>query len=300
MHIPSYPSIVHTDHVSVGTIFNSEVLIEEKVDGSQFTVYVDPETDEINFRSKGSQIYVDHPEALFDVGVQAISEIKHKLIPGLYYRGEYLQKRKHNAKVYARIPDRHFIIYDIAKSGEHYMTYNEKRSEAERIGLEVVPRYFQGITTEEEVREWAKSWLENNVSILGGSIEGIVIKNYSEIGRDGKVLMAKVVDKDFQEINKANWKTENPSSGDFTVKMIDRYRTEARWRKAVQHLRDNGQLEGVPKDIGKLLAELDRDITEECAEEIKELLYTHYAPKILRGSKGGFPEWYKKLLKEGE
>ena len=40
------------------------------------------------------------------------------------------------------------------------------------------------------------------------------------------------------------------------VQLAEGLRTEARWRKAVQHLREEGRLERSPKDIGALLVEL--------------------------------------------
>lgn len=50
--------------------------------------------------------------------------------------------------------------------------------------------------------------------------------------------------------------------------LYDSYRTEARWQKAVQHLRDEGKLLGEPKDIGPLMAEIWRDLVEEEKAEL--------------------------------
>jgi hypothetical protein len=68
--------------------------------------------------------------------------------------------------------------------------------------------------------------------------------------------------------------------------------------KAVQHLRDQGLLVGEPKDIGLLVKEVDRDIKEEEADNIKDALYKLAIGEILRKAKNGLPEFYKAKLIE--
>jgi len=80
---------------------------------------------------------------------------------------------------------------------------------------------------------------------------------------------------------------------------IKSFRTEARWRKAVQHLQEKGELEGGPRDIGKLMKEINTDIEQEEIEEIKNFFCKHFLKQIKRTAGAGFPEWYKdQLLKK--
>jgi len=51
-----------------------------------------------------------------------------------------------------------------------------------------------------------------------------------------------------------------------------------------------------PKDIGPLIHEIHRDLTDECSEEIAAILLKWMLPNVLRGCVGGFPEWYKAQL----
>jgi hypothetical protein len=53
-----------------------------------------------------------------------------------------------------------------------------------------------------------------------------------------------------------------------------------------------------PKDIGLLVKEVPKDIRDECEDEIKEILFSHFWSKISRGVIRGLPEWYKKKLAE--
>ena len=57
------------------------------------------------------------------------------------------------------------------------------------------------------------------------------------------------------------------------------FRAEARWAKSVQHLRDNGELENEPRDIGKLIKAIKDDITEEEKENIRKFLWKEFKEK---------------------
>lgn len=62
-------------------------------------------------------------------------------------------------------------------------------------------------------------------------------------------------------------------------KSYNRRRIEARWHKAVQHLREDGQLVNDMKDIPALLRELNRDLDEECATAVGEDLLSFFLTK---------------------
>jgi hypothetical protein len=134
-------------------------------------------------------------------------------------------------------------------------------------------------------------------SILGGQkVEGIVVKNYARFGLDKKALMGKYVSEAYKEVHASEWKAANPKSGDVLVQLIYRYRTPARWQKALQHLTERGAIEGSPRDIGPLIREVPEDVERECAEEIRDVLWAWAWPKIRRGLNAGLPEWYKTTL----
>ena len=295
MHLPSYGKIYNIGHLYVADIFKKPVLIEEKVDGSQFTAGILDGV--LCFRSKGAIIHRDNPPDLFRGAVEAFCDREHLLVPGYVYRGESLQKPKHNALTYNRVPKDNVVIYDIMRLGqEDYMPYTDKVNEAARLGLEVVPRIYEGFVTS------AESLLDflNLESFLGGpKIEGVVCKAYGVFGLDGKTLMAKHVREDFKEINSSNWKMENKSSTDILTAIGTQYKNPNRWNKARIHLAEREELENSPRDIGKLIKEVNDDILAECEEEIKEQLWNWAKKHILRMSTGGLPEWYKEELVKG-
>jgi hypothetical protein len=289
--INSYPSVMQLGHKMIADIFSGEVLIEEKIDGSQFSFGVI--NGELTCRSKGKQLLLDAPEKMFERAVEFVKTLSGILVEGWVYRGEYLEKPKHNTLTYSRIPQNHIIIFDIQMGLENYLSVPNKVAEAHRIGLECAPALFEGIVTDFDM---FKSFLERE-SVLGGTkIEGVVVKNYNLFTAEKKVAMGKYVSEAFKETNQKDWKSRNPSGKDFEAILIEKYRTDARWQKAIQHLRESGQLTDSPQDIGLLIKEVPADILKECGEEIKEALFSHFWKNIARGVTRGLPEWYKEEL----
>ena len=288
----SYPSIYSLGHRAIAEIFNEEVIIEEKIDGSQFS-FSKLDDGTLHCKSKGKAQDINAPDKLFNEAIETVKRLSSFLNPNWIYRAEYLKKPKHNTLSYDRIPKSHLILFDVNTGIESYLSYEEKQAEAERLGLEVVPLIYRGkITSAEEIYS-----LLNHVSILGNTkIEGVVIKNYIRYGIDKKILIAKHVSEAFKEIHGKEWNKSNPKGKDAIETIIDKYKTEARWNKAIQHLRENGELENSPSDIGKLIKEIHDDIVKECLEDIKNDLYKWAKDRIHRGILSGFPEYYKQSI----
>lgn len=285
----SYPSIYALGHRALADLTTEPVLVEEKIDGSQFSF--GRFEGEFKARSKGAVLNIIAPEQMFQRAVDEAQRLD--LREGWTYRGEYLAKPKHNALVYSRIPNRHVILFDINPSHEEYLTWDEKAAEAERIGLEVVPRLYEGMLEDPAILRG----LLATTSILGGQlVEGVVVKSQSLYGPDKKRLMGKFVSESFKEVHAKTWKAENPGSKDILDRIIQTYHSQARWQKAVQRLRESGQIEDSPRDIGLLIREVGPDVIKECEEEIREYLMKWAWPHIQRGITRGLPEWYKEQL----
>jgi len=288
-HISSYSEIYGFGHRAVTDIFDGDVVVEEKVDGSQFSFGIID--GELCARSKGKDIILDAPEKMFQKGIDTIKTLD--LHEGWIYRGEYLNSPKHNTLSYLRVPNKHIIIFDIDTGNQCYLNREDKMRECDRIELECVPVFYVGkINSFDEI----KSMLDNQ-SILGGcNIEGVVFKAYDRFNTDKKVLMGKYVNPEFQEKNQKDFKGRNPKSGDIINELIMIYKNENRWLKAIQHLRDNGELLNDAKDIGALIKEIKNDIIKEEEDNIKAALWKLASDKITRGAVMGFPEWYKERL----
>jgi hypothetical protein len=291
----SYPSIYALGHRYITDLLLDPVLVEEKIDGSQFSfgVFTGDNGPFLRCRSKGCELNIIAPDNMFKRGVEVAQALQDKLHVGWTYRAEYLMKPKHNALAYDRIPKDHIIIFDINDGHESYLSYEQKAEEAARLGLEVVPKMYEGRI--EDIQHFRS--LLDTVSCLGGQkIEGVVIKNYSRFGLDKKVLLGKFVSEAFKEVHAREWKAANPTQNDIVQQLVESLKTPARWNKAIQHLREAGQLEDSPRDIGLLIKEIPADIEKEETDYIKQKLFDWAWPHIRRGVVGGMPEWYKEQL----
>lgn len=285
----SYPKVYTIGHRGVAELFLGDVLVEEKIDGSQFNFCRIGE--EVQMRSRGAAVYTENAQ-MFAAAVNAVKELAPRLHEGWGYRAEFLMKPKHNVLCYGRVPRFNLILFDVTTGDECYLTRFEKEQEAERIGMEIVPvMYFGPVSKSEDIL----AFLERE-SVLGGHVEGIVVKNYARFGMDKKVLMGKFVREDFKESHSKEWKAANPTISDIVERLIATLRHERRWEKAVERMRDAGILEHSPRDIGALIKEVQQDIRAEEMDFIRDKLAEWALPRIMRASSAGLPEWYKKRL----
>lgn len=290
----SYPKIYALGHRAISDLLLDEVLVEEKIDGAQFSFGLfDDGAGNIDMRcrSKGAQLNIIAPEKMFTDAVEAVKKLPLRV--GWTYRAEYLKTPKHNTLAYDRIPAKHLMVFDINTGNEEYVSYQEKTEECDRIGLEVVPLIYSGII--ENVEQFRT--MIDRQSVLGGQkIEGVVVKNYARFGLDKKVLMGKFVSETFKEIHTGEWRAANPTRTDIIDSLIDSLKTPARWNKALQHLREAGCIDDSPRDIGLLIKETQADAEKECADLISQKLIEWAMPQIRRGIIRGLPEWYKQQL----
>ena len=301
----SYPSVFNLGHRAVKTLCDYPHVCEEKIDGSQFSFGVfdlcdEENSTELRVRSKGAVMLASAPEKMFTKAVESVKARQHLLHVGWTYRAEYLRKPAHNVLAYDRVPDGHLVIFDVSTDDQGWLDPDEKREEAQRIGLECVPvlnRYTDG-DYETMTLERLRMMLDTTGSMLGGQlIEGVVIKPLVPLfGVDKKTLMGKFVSERFKESHAHSWREGNPTSGGIIDRLAKQYTAEGRWLKAVQHLREVGLLTDSPADIGKLIPEVRKDVGQECKNEIMRVLWKWAWPHLERRLTAGLPEWYKELL----
>lgn len=288
MILPSYGKVWNLGSPPIDGILDKPLSVFEKIDGSQLSVGIIE--GELRARSRNQDISYDPPK-MFAPSLDALKSLP--LNPAYIYRGEALAKPKHNALAYERVPMHHFILWDIDLDHQgRRMEWEDVEIEAARLGLECVPCFCRSaLLSFEDVQGFLRKR-----SILGGPIEGIVLKTAKRsiwFGEDGKELMGKYVSASFREKNKV---AHDPGKGIIEL-LCEQYRSPARWAKAVQHRREAGELD-LP-DIGPLMREIKADLLEECRAEIADRLFKHFWPSIERASVRGFPQWFKEELAKG-
>ncbi len=294
--IPSYSKILTLGSAYTENALVGHVVIQEKIDGSFYGFGLN-EDGELTIRSKGQILIPDAPPKMFEEAVNYVLSIKERLQtmrPDTYFYSEYLQRPKHNVLKYERTPTNHLVLFDAVVEGR-YADRVQLANGAELLGIDIIPELFRGEASIDTIKECLSA-----PSYLGGeTVEGVVVKNYDQTIALGSMvypLFTKYVREAFKERHNAEWKVKSPKGA--LSDYVEGFRSEARWQKAVQYLRDQGQLECQPKDIGALIKRVQADIEEEEAENIKTELYKKFIADIKRKAVAGLPEWYKTELLE--
>lgn len=290
----SFPKIWALGSKQVPDILKGRVEITEKMDGSQFG-FGKNEWGELKIRSKGQWIDIENPPALFRNSVDWVVSIQDTLNPDSFYYGEAITSNRHNTLRYDRTPKGYVCLF---AAGDYQFIkvvneYSALTDIAATMGCEVVPLVFEGEILAQDI----PNLIDKESGLGGPDMEGVVVKRYEPyeyMGRFIPVQCGKFVSEKFKEKHSKN---KDFMSGKSRMQMyFEEFATEARWRKAVEHLRDNNELTNSPKDIGILLKELHQDLDEEYKQEIMEHLWKFYKKDVYRAITNGFPQWYKERL----
>lgn len=307
MNLPSYPKIYALGHRNVRDIMKEPVLVQEKVDGSQFSFGV--LGGELFCRSKGAEIDVWAPPKMFARTVATIVGLHEagRLTPEWVYRGEALNRPKHNVLTYDRVPAGNIILFDITIGEQSYLRPDLVYAEADKLNLEMVPVFVVNSGEGDDCDMGSRvnslsdlaAFMERESCLGGQQLEGVVLKNYLRFGVDGKPLFGKYVREAFKEMHRKTSYKGVPGK-DIIDEIVSTLATEARWDKAVIHLAEREELEGSPRDIGALMKEVSMDIMGEEADQIKTALFKWAWKRISRGVTTGLPQWYKDKLAKAQ
>lgn len=293
--ISSYPSLFTIGHKAIPEdYFDHEMIVQEKVDGSQFSAQF--KNGAWEYRSRGQQVFKETAAKLFKPVVRHFeslgTDILAKVLPKYIFRGEAFESAKSNTLRYNRAPKGNLVLFDVEEEGtQKFLQPSEVAFWAGYLGVDPVPTLTIGKVTVAELSKF----LEQESFLGGVKMEGVVCKPkaYDRFGPDKKLIIARLVRDEFKELNNKEFKAGNPTRKDLVANLIEKYKSEARWQKAIQHLREEGKLTETMKDTGLILKEIKDDLQKEEGDAIKEALYKHFMDEILRGATRGFPEWLK-------
>ena len=301
-----YQKIQQAYKPEVEDIFDGYVVIEEKIDGSQFRIEIKKDGTISCGSHHQDGIIAD---SMFKLGIENAQHIfaNYKPSEDITVFCEYLSTIKQNSIPYGKVPLHNLIIFDV-KRDTLYLNRAQKELFAKEHGMDVVPILWEGdgskISTDGKIHDTFKEELLKKESCLGHGkgfdrIEGFVVKNYAkfyDINRyphyEGHWKCIKIVNDSFKEKNNE----ENPNRTNKFQELKDNYRTEARCLKTIQHLKEKGLLKGDLSDLGLLVPEMKHDIEEEEGEGLKNTLYKMFAPEVLGYATKEMIPTYKKYL----
>lgn len=278
------------------------LIIQEKMDGSNFTVYCDPKTLELKFFNKGKLLSnkesgKGESQSVFERTCDALRNRQYLFRPGYIYHGEALRATRSCHIMYRRVPKFHWICYEIMiplvvtaiheACTDSVTTYRcatpeEMTDIIKDTGLEQAHIFYDSIRENEESNaRLVKIFLNINTlsSCLGNYAEGVVVKVLDNVKKDKVTPYRRKYVSDHMRERKT---IEGVIAPDCTVESIgDMFNVPARFRKAVQHLEEEG------KNITyeTVTAEADRDLEKECKDEIMQMLWKRYWPIIKRAAR---------------
>ncbi len=296
--IPAFPKIFQLGDLRCKNIFDNEIEITEKIDGSQFSFGLI--NGKLQYRSKGTtNEQVDR--GMFGIAIDYAESVKSDLLDNVVYHGEFLKTHTHNTLSYDRVPQNNFILFAMRYlEDSSCANHSDLTDWADGLNCDVVPLLYQGESNhnDDEVMVIINEYLSRDSFLGGCKIEGIVIKNYhikSEYGgKEMPLLAGKYVSEAFKEKH-----SSNPEYHGQTLKLKrigEQLKTPARWTKAIHMMRDEGTLTNSVKDIGPLMKIVNTDLIDEETDWIKEELWKAFNKDIRKFAHGGLPEWYKKYL----
>lgn len=290
MLIPSFPKIFPPQYPKVRNIFDGEIEITEKVDGS--LIAFGNIQGKLCIRSKRADLTEDCPD-MFYSAVKYIEKIYAEglLDNDVVYYGECLKGPKHNVLTYNRPPKNNIAIFSVLDyNNDKHLPYDYIQSSAKIIEVDCVPLLFKGVINNIEECE---KFLQVESFLGGVLIEGVVIKNYNQYlnlgGKDYNVTSMKLVSAEFKE-------QHTKEKVDVLDNFFHSFNTEARFQKALIHLKEQGVINGNIKDVSLLAKEIKSDLIEEEEEKIKEVLFNFYKHKIEKIATKGIYEWYKEKI----
>lgn len=178
----SYVQCYPVDHQAVTGMLLTHVNVEEKIDGDRLAVRVNHDALSVHPNHLGTD----------DPLIQHLQGQLYQLNPDWVYFLEYMPDPEQAIASYTRTPRMGAILMDV-RTPEGWLDHEAKFQEAEKLGFECAPLLYQGHVVDPE--QLAGFLLHE--SVLGGTMEGIVIKPVTA-GPDGKTRYAKVQTVDFQ------------------------------------------------------------------------------------------------------
>lgn len=294
--IQKYTKVFRVGDRNVSDVLEGNVIVEEKLDGSQFRIYI--KNGVLQFGShRVNYDETNIPDKLFNKAITEAEKVFDGVMGEWMIYAEYLKKPKHNTLSYERVPKHHLCVFDVwdMKSNE-WFSYDEKKKFVEGLGLEVPQLIYQG-NGKEITSDKLDEWVNNTKSMLGNQIiEGVVIKNYNKTHSFdwcvGFPKISKYVREKFKEMNHKRWGEKKDPLTAIEVK----YKSEARWDKAIQRLREEGKLTMHMRDLQFLIPSVQKDILEEEGEVIKEELWKAFKKRFMKSWTQGLPQYYQKWL----
>lgn len=254
-----------------GFELGDEVVIQEKVDGSNVCAAYDAETGKMVAFSGKYELGFGNSLNGFWEYTQKLNSDEYKNEANYRYFGEWVVKNK---IVYRQECVRHWYVFDVYDTDKkRWLLQKEVKSLCEKHNLEYVHTFYVG-----PFQGWdhVKQFMDD--SAYGDQQEGVIIKNQTKLGDAENRLPAvlKIVNADFKERTSPRMKRpvdpEEEKQKEYAMELVKSVVTEARVRKQIFALRDEGILPETlsPEDMKTVARNLPARVYQDCVKEEPE------------------------------
>lgn len=254
-----YMSVVRLGHKTTENVLQpgDPIIIQEKLDGANGSFKL--EEGEIVAFSRNERLTEQNNLQGFYEWTQTLDA--KQLRSDVVYFGEWLTKHKIN---YGDLTKQFFLfdVYDIEK--EKYIHFTEVKKEAERLGLNLIPVFYEG---EYQSLEHLESFIgQTALGVKKG--EGIVVKNVDYQDVYGKQLFVKLVIDAFKEVQRIK-KPRDPNFQSAEIEAVQSVLTRARVEKWIYKLIDEGVLQANfgMQDMAMILKRITPRIVDDIVQE---------------------------------
>lgn len=279
------------------TDINGYVVIREKIDGSNFTVFNDG--DKLHFYNKNKEILIDKQnESVWAFTIEALKNRSDLFRLGFTYHCEALRKTRSSHLKYRRIPRYHIICYEIVLPTGLNATPEEMDEILLNTGIEQAPVLWKhnNKLLDEHINQISDlvSKIDSMESCLGNNAEGVVLNVLNRRNNKGKIstFRLKFVATHMKERKNLYFVQPVFDSFDDNQTIIaigDMFNVIPRFNKGIQRLED----QGVPFSLPGLTADLDKDLEEERKQEIMEMLWSRCWPTIKKAARSSLVNYLK-------
>lgn len=230
MKFKKYQHIEKIGTIETNGIENGMCYVFPKIDGTNGSIYVNEDGDNLKAGSRNRELTLDYDNAGFYEWVLQQQNIKDffKKHPDLRLFGEWLVP--HTLKTYREDSWRKFYVFDVMREDETYVDYESYIKILDEFNIDYIPAICK--INNPDVSRFPELLEKNHFLIKdnAGIGEGIVIKNYDYKNRFGRITWAKIVANEFKDNHSKNISfgvTEILQKSEIEEKIVNKFLTES-------------------------------------------------------------------------
>ena len=275
-----YQHVEKIDHPEVNGLLFGECYIFPKIDGTNSSVWMN---EEIQCGSRNRHLTLEKDNAGFMAWAKENNALRGLLLarPNIRLFGEWLVP--HTLKTYNDNSWRRFYVFDVLEhddlhhKGYRYVKYDQYKEWLDEFQIDYIPPLA---TIQNPTKSSLQHYVDSNQFLIKdgqGTGEGVVIKNYDFVNKNGRRVWAKIVRNEFKynNLKEMGAPRRDGQKNDTEADIVNQFVTGAMVDKVFAKLKLDEPWEN--KMIPRLLSTVYYDLI---TEEMWMILKKHKNPTI--------------------